>query len=173
MSLQQAIKEAFASAPTNIVTLHTIEMNHAAFTEPIRVVLDYVVHDLLLEDETIATFIPFSFSFDLPEISDSGVSELNIKVDNISKEVSDNLELSLATNDHITVVYRPYLFDKKTGTQPVGAEGPQMNPPLVMKAKTVLVNEMSVSMVATFNDIVNRKFPADLYTLTRFPGLIR
>ena len=40
-SLSAAIREAYASAPSDVVTLHTMELRHPTFDAPIRVVLNY------------------------------------------------------------------------------------------------------------------------------------
>jgi hypothetical protein len=167
MSYEEAIKEAYASAPTNIVILHTITVSHPAFSVPIRVVRDNRQHHLDAVD-----YQPFSFDFKLADISDDGVSEIIITMDNVSGDIEANIELAVGSSDHITVTYRPYLFDLDTGTQPVGATGCQMNPPLAMKVKSINANVFQISMRASFNDIVNRPFPPNVYTVEKFPGLV-
>ena len=74
-TLSQAIKEAYASAPANVIIYHTMELWHPAFTDPIRVVRDY--DDLTATLESTAprnagesvTFIAFNFDFTKPEVS--------------------------------------------------------------------------------------------------------
>ncbi len=61
------------------------------------------------------------------------------------------------------VVYRPYLSDDLTQ--------PQMDPPLVLYLKEIQVNTYQVTGRATFMDIVNKRFPSELYTRLRFPSL--
>ena len=39
-TLSQVIMEAYAAAPSDVVVYHTLEINHAAFTQPIYVVRD-------------------------------------------------------------------------------------------------------------------------------------
>ena len=41
-TLSQALKEAYAAAPTSQIVYHTLEIYHPAFTQPIRVVRDFV-----------------------------------------------------------------------------------------------------------------------------------
>ena len=48
-TLSQALKEAYASAPANVVIYHTMELRHPAFTAPIRVVRDYAPLTATLE----------------------------------------------------------------------------------------------------------------------------
>jgi len=143
-----------------------------------RVELDLVQglddHRFVFESVTLdaVDYQPFSFDFKLADISDDGVSEIIITMDNVSGDIEANIELAVGSSDHITVTYRPYLFDLDTGTQPVGATGCQMNPPLAMKVKSINANVFQISMRASFNDIVNRPFPPNVYTVEKFPGLV-
>ena len=66
-TLSLAIKEAYASAPSNLVIHHTLEIWHPNFTTPIRVVRDHV--DLTAKLESSAprnasqyvTFVGYAF----------------------------------------------------------------------------------------------------------------
>jgi hypothetical protein len=101
---QEAIKEAYASAPADVVIYHTLEIRHAAFATPIRVVRDLVNLSATLEataptdPSTEVEFIGFSFDLKLPEVSTGGTPELVIEIDNASREILANIELSMATS---------------------------------------------------------------------------
>jgi len=73
-SLSAAIKEAYAAAPADVVTLHTLEFRHAAFASPIRVVRDHADQTCTLEagapvdGGTAVLFVGFAFDVTLPEV---------------------------------------------------------------------------------------------------------
>lgn len=169
--LTQAIKEAYASAPTAEVILHTLELNHASFTQPIRVVRNTV--DLLACLEAGAphdagawvNFVAFAFDFVPPGSTTQAAPEITIAVDNVSQEIGAALELAIESMTPITVIYRPYLASNPAQ--------PEMNPPLIMTVLSGTINALQVSLRAGFADFANRKFPSEMYTATRFPGLVR
>lgn len=169
--LSQAIKEAYASAPDEIVILHTIELRHAAFSVPIRVVLGY--ETLIARLEATAPvdagldveFEPFAFRFSPPDVKSDGLPELELEIDNVSQEIEDQLELAAASAQAVDITYRPYLSTDLTA--------PHMDPPLTLQLKSVEANDFRVRARAGFRDLVNRSFPGEDYTWTRFPGLIR
>ena len=77
-SLKDAIREAYASAPSKEIDLLTIELNHPAFTQPLRVVRDNETLTARLEDtapenpgETV-DFLPYAFDLELPEMDEYG-----------------------------------------------------------------------------------------------------
>jgi len=168
-ALNAAIEEAYASAPEAEVILNTLELRHPAFSTPIRVVLDntefmaYLEADAPVDAGLEVLFSPFKFGFKLPDVSGQGNSELQITIDNVSQEIQDNIELSMDWPDPIELTYRPYLASDPSG--------PQMDPPLHMTATTIPVNLYTVTLNASFGNLVNKKFPSETYTLERFPGL--
>jgi hypothetical protein len=48
-TISDALAEAYASAPSDQVIYHTLEIWHPAFTLPIRIVRDYVALDARIE----------------------------------------------------------------------------------------------------------------------------
>jgi len=121
ISLEQALKEAYACAPSDVVILHTLEFRHPNFVDEtnqptaIRVVLDHVDHTLKLEASApvnpsqYVTFIRFAFDFTLPEVQNSAAPEIIILMDNVSRDIEDNLALAAASPYKVEVTYRPYL----------------------------------------------------------------
>lgn len=91
-SLSAAIKEAYASAPTDTVILHTLELRHPDFVAPIRVVNDHANLTATLEATAPANpgaaveFIRFAFRFTLPELMTSGMPEIEIEIDNVDTD---------------------------------------------------------------------------------------
>ena len=114
-ALSQALKEAYAAAPSDVVTLHTLEFRHPAFSVPIRVVRDHVDHTCTLEaaapvdPSTPVLFVGYAFDIVLPEVSDAAAPEVVITIDNVSMEIEDNINAALQTADKVQGTYRPYL----------------------------------------------------------------
>lgn len=177
ISLEAALKEAYASAPSDVVILHTLEFRHPNFVDDanqptsIRVVLDHVDHTLRLESSAplnpsqYVTFIRFAFDFTLPEVQNSATPEIIISMDNVSREIEDNLALAVASPYKVEVTYRPYLTTDSTT--------PQMDPPLTLTLTSVEADDFKVTARASYGDASNKAFPSELYTASRFPGLIR
>lgn len=170
--LSEALKEVYASAPTDIVHLETLEIRHPAFTQPIRVVKDYVNLSAKLEATApleageVVEFIAFAFDLTLPEVQDSGVPELEIKMDNIAVEILQNIELAMPQIDKLEVTYRIYLDVDAV------SHGPHNNPPLHLTVTSVSADSRVITAKASIADFVHKRFPSKDYDDVTFPGLI-
>ena len=162
-TLQDAIKEAFVLAPASKVILHTLEIRQTGVQSPVYIVQSRRGITATDEDGNAHYFEPVGFQFSLPPSNEEGVQNLSIAIDNIGRVVSDFIETARQTNTTVEIVYRPYLSDDLTQ--------PQMDPPLVLFLKEVQITAAQVTGRATFMDIVNKKFPSELYTRLRFPTL--
>ena len=116
-TLSQAIKEAYASAPTSSIIYHTLEIYHPSFTVPIRVVRDTVNLTATLEStaprdaSTAVLFVGYQFDITPPEISTSGVPQCTIEIDNVSREILAQIEnaVNSGSQELITMCYRAFL----------------------------------------------------------------
>jgi len=170
-SLSQALKEAFASAPSGTVVLDTLEIWHPSFDQPIRVVRDHV--DLTARLETGAprdagqkvTFASMAFNFAPPPVDTAPVPEITLSLDNVGRDLADALEAAAISQDVIEVTWRPYLS--------TDLEGPHMDPPITLTLTEVEADTMRVTGRARMLDIGNKAFPSITYTARRFPGLAR
>lgn len=168
-TLSDALEEAYASAPSSEVVLHTLEIRHPDFTQPIRVVRDHQDFDAYLEADAPenpgeeVTFIAMAFDFTLPEVTKSTSPEIEIGLDNVSGEISAYLDIAANSPDLIEVTYRPYLASDPSG--------PSMNPPLTLTIRSVTADIFRVKAVAGFADLANKKFPSQTYDTERFAGL--
>ena len=169
-TLSQALKEAYAAAPDSVVAYHTLEIYHPSFTQPIRVVRDFVDLQATLESTAprdasqSVTFIGFGFDIVPPEVSATGVPQCQITIDNVSRDIVANLELAIASNQPITVIYRLFLSSDLSA--------PQNNPPMTLTIISMSADVFKVTATATFGDLVNKRFPSQMYTTDRFPGLV-
>lgn len=174
--LQQAIKEAYASAPGGII-IHTLEFRHPNFVDDfnvptaIRVVLGHQNLTAKLEDTApldagaYVTFVPINFDLDLPNIENIAMPEMGIQIDNVSRDIEDNLRIAAASPYPTSVTYRPYLDTDLTG--------PQSNPPLTLQLTSAEADDFKVTARASFGNAANMLVPRETYTTTRFPGMRR
>ncbi len=176
-ALSQAISEAYAAAPSDVVILHTLELRHPAFVDDdgnptaIRVVRDH--QDLYARLEASAPldpgawvrFVALGFELELPPVDVAPVPEITVTLDNVSREIVRHLDAAATSQDQIEVTYRPYL-----STDP---EGPQMDPPITLVLAEVEGDAFRVTGRARMLDVGNKAFPAEVYTAARFPGLSR
>ena len=175
--LTEAISEAYASAPSDVVILHTLEIRHPNFIDDngkptaIRVVRDH--KDLTATLEKTApinagekvTFISFAFDISLPPVDDKSSPEAVITIDNVSREIISNIERAVTSQDVIKVTYRPYLStDLST---------PHYDPPLHLTLTDITADVFKVTGKASFGNFANISFPSELYTPSRFAGLVR
>lgn len=171
MSLQIALKEAYASVPSDEVILHTLEIRHPNFTTPLRVVKDW--QDLTAKLEVDApvnageyvTFLGLAFEFVPPSSTTQASPEVQITLDNVSREIGLALESAIESMQKISLTYRPYLLSDLSM--------PQMSPPLNMTVMSGSINMLRATLRAGFSDFANMRFPSQVYTAARFPGLVR
>lgn len=170
-TLSEALKEAYASAPSDIVIVNTLEIRHPAFTAPIRVVSDFVAVTAKLEANAplnageMVEFLPFAFELSLPEMTDKGVPELGLRIDNVSREIMEHIELASPLPDKLEITYRAYLSNDLSS-------GPHNDPPLHLTIISIEADAVAITAKASVVDFINKKFPNQEYDENRFPGLI-
>jgi hypothetical protein len=158
-TLSQAIQEAYASAPIDVIIYHTLEIYHPNFNAPIRVVRG---HENLTAGGQV--YQAFAFDFTLPSVTPNGAMGLSITIDNVDRLIVQQLELASQSADGIIVTYKAWLStDLST---------PQNNPPLILEVESVSANASTVTAFAVLGNFKNRKFPARIYTDAEFPGLL-
>lgn len=163
-TISEALKEAYASAPSDVVYLQTIELSHPNIDDPIRLVTDRVDHTFTLEDgTTTALFEAAAFAMSLPASGDNGVQQLNIQIDNVDERVSDFITSVEDSILPVKCIMRPYLANDPTTCQQI--------PPLTLFLSDITVNEITATGKATFADILNKAYPTEYYTRARFPSL--
>lgn len=160
-ALTEAIREAYATAHSDVVFLHTLEISNP-LTPTLYLVQDRVDHMLGING-VLTQFVATGFRFILPSTGENGLQELGLAVDNVDRRPSDFVKAVRESSDPVTVIYRPYLH-----TEPMT---PQMNPPLTLFLTDIQITAAEVVGRATFADVLNRKFLSELYTRRRFPAL--
>lgn len=170
-----AIQEAYASNPSHEVIVHTLELIHPKIlgedqeVQPIRIARTHETFWGVLEEDAPydagewVEFIPLAFNFELPTIRESELPKLKVSMDNVGKLMMDPLKQAAASYEPIEVYYRPYLLSTP--------EKVQMDPPLNLRMHAIRVDAGTVEGLATFDDIMNRVFPGEMYLKDRFPLL--
>lgn len=170
-TLSDAIKEAYASAPTDVVIYHTLELWHSSFSVPIRVVRDYQNIDAMIEATAarnageIVAFTAYAFDVIPPDVLATGLPQCTIEIDNVSRDILAQIEAASVTDSKITVIYRAYLSDAL-------GDGPQNDPPVELTIKSITATPMRISATAGFENLLDRRFPSMDYELETFPGLL-
>ena len=170
-SLTTAIKEAYALATDDGVIQHTLEFRHPAFTQPIRVVLDHanliatLEADAPVDGGTPVEFVAYAFDMVLPPVDETAKPEIVIAIDNVSREITDQLDAAAEGTAPIELTYRPYLSTDSTQ--------PQMDPPLHLIVMDIDADNGRINARGTYGDFANKRFPVEDYTSKRFPGLVR
>lgn len=170
-TLSDAIKEAYASAPTAEIVYHTLEIYHPSFSVPIRVVRDSVDLTATLEataprnPSTSVAFTAFSFDVVPPEVHATGMPTCVIEIDNVSREILAQVEAAMSSTATISVIYRQFLSGNLAG-------GPENDPPLTLTVMSISADVYKIRATCGFADLVNKRFPRATYTAEQFPGLI-
>lgn len=196
-ALSQALREVFASAPTDAIVFDTLELRHPSFSEPIRVVRNFT---------DIQTWI------------DVGGASVQAVLDALDAETRDKvglvarLEADAPANPGELVPWIAMAFElerppvesiplpevgvtidavDRTVTDALDAaatstdlievtyrpylstdlEGPQMDPPMTFVMSQVQANLLRVTGRARLLDIGNLAFPRRTYTVAEFPLL--
>lgn len=174
-ALSEALQEAYASAPSEVVILHTLELRHPTFLDDdgdpmaIRVVRDNKNLNAALEATAplnsgeIVDFIAMGFDLELPPVNTAPVPEITVTLDNVTRELTKHLDSAVESQDMIEITYRPYLSND--------ISGPQIDPPLTLVLTEVNADVMRVTGKARMLDIGNKAFPSETYNTSRFAGL--
>lgn len=169
MTLTSAIKEAYASCPSDVAVIETVEIYHPDWASVIRLVRDKNNLTATLESTApnnpseSVTFQAMDFSIAQPRIGE-GRQELELTVENASLVIIPLLEShDLSSLDEAHVIYRPYLSNDLTG--------PHMNPPLSLSVTGASATMQAVTIRCGYAEFANIRFPRSVYTVERFPGL--
>lgn len=171
LTLEEALKEAYAVAPNDQIIYDTLEFRHPEWATPIRVVRDFANLVATLEGDAplnpgeAVTFTGFAFDLERPEINPQAAPEVRITIDNVSLEIEDALLQTVTSLYPIEVTYRPYLSSNLAM--------PAMNPPMTLVLQEVQASSARITAKARLGDFANKKFPSEEYTARRFPGLAR
>lgn len=134
-------------------------------------VRDNVNHICTLEDTAplnpgqVVEFTAMAFDLTLPPVEVIPVPQITLSIDNVSTEIIKCLDRAVETQDMIEMTYRPYLTSDLSM--------PQMASPITLVITEVSADISKISATASIMDIGNKSFPAENYTVKKYPGLSR
>lgn len=168
MTISAELAAIYTSAPVDRHYIETLSLEHPGFPVGVR----YLTNERdgwtgTLEDgSTIVPFEYVPFTVIPPRSAAEGHIQLQVAIDNVSRELIDNLEtLSETPTEPIVLTYRVYHSDDTTVVQ--------NDPPMVLDIQSVTATNHLVSFNAGLTNIRDRPFPSVLYTVEQFPGLNR
>lgn len=150
------LAEVYASAPAGSLIIPTLEISIAGQT-PIRICSGF-------EDQTLAgmLFEAGSLSISLPNKNTSGMQTLNFGVAGVNSLVQTYIDIALETGEPVTITYREFLESDKT--QPARR-------PYVMQLIGGTLQDGEASLSAGFFDVLNLRWPRQVYTADNAPGI--
>lgn len=176
--IDQAMKEAYASAPTGAddIVVHTLEIRHPTFVDELNNPTSiFLVHDhrnfmaALEADAPVkpgqtVEWISIAFTFALAPIETTPRPQILVEVDNVGRDITDQLDAAIVDGRKIELCYRPYLNGDRTG--------PKTLSPPVYTLSDVKTGVFRVTARANTGADLAVAFPRELYKATKFPGLI-
>ena len=161
-TLSNAIKEAYASAPVDDIIYHTLEFDHPSFPNPVYVVQGF--DDITTTGTPATKWTAIPFDLKLPEVAPIGPPQLQLTVDNVSRELMQAIDLAAESGQQISVTYRAYLS--------TDLSKPQNDPPFTLKLINISVSPAQITATAALHNFANQKWPRRVYRDEQFPGLI-
>ena len=175
--LDEAIAEAYASAPQDVIVLHSLEINHKSFTSPARVMRWPVTDNepekfqCLLEDDApydpgrVVEFIGLPFEIIAPEKTTESPGQFQIRIDNVGDTLDDHLEAAALGGGQITAIYREFIKGTETTDGPRTVWGNIKIGSPSMQGQTIVVSGAVL-------DWMQRPM-GHLYTPEGYPALVR
>jgi hypothetical protein len=171
VSYSKGYAEAIASATIGDPILQTFEFRHPEFVDENGDATSYWIvnniRNLVATDENSEThtYLAIPLEFVPPEQSDTGAPKPGgLKIDNVSREITRLLMLARESDIPVEAVERRYL--------PSDTSAPHVLPVTVYELANPEVNVESATVQLTFGHLTNKKFPARIYTVEEFPGLV-
>ncbi len=200
-SLSAAIAEAYASCPSNVVELHTMELRHPAFVDEqgnptaVRVVRNYADEVTWRDNPAAAAVLDglapkvrervglvARLEADAPLDAGQMVPWIALAFDFGLPEVSpapvpelvvtmDNVGRELMEPIEAAAESRIKVEVTYRPYLSIDLEGPQMDPPLTLVLTSIQTTPTRVVARARVPDLANRAFPRRVYRAKDFPGL--
>lgn len=174
--LEEAVREAYASAPVDTEILHTLEINHKTFETPIRVVRwpmegpDMTEFSCKLDDDApngagqTVTFYGVPFDIKLPEKSQDSPGEFEVSVGG-ADVIEPYLENAALGGGEITAIYRSYVKGEED-------QGPtEVWTDIYLHSPSIDGSTGVLTMKGSILDWLNRKF-GRLISAGAYPAIV-
>lgn len=166
MTISAELAAVYATAPMDRHYIETLELDHPIFGDGFFMTNQREVMQGTLEDGRVVNFRPVPFTAIPPNAEEQSDVQLQVGIDNASRELMEFLErLGRTPNVPIVVTYRVYLSDDFTTVQ--------NDPPLVLDIISVRATQQLVSFTAGNSNMRDKPFPSQLFTTELYPGLAR
>lgn len=166
MPISDELKRVYASAPSDVDYVETLEFSHSQFSKTYYFTNSMHDWDFLDENGQPVEFKTMPFEVKLPESNNSGAQELQLSMCNVGLEMMDEIEAANKTpRENIACVYRVYL--NRPNSQP------QNTPVLNLNISDIQADLQTVNATATRFDVLTKPFPTKVYNVVEFPGLKR
>lgn len=161
------VKRIYASAPMDAYAVQTLELSHTNFSGTWYLNDDRKNWSFNIDSlGSPVTFLTCPFKIKLPTNNTEGGQELQIAFANIGEPFISEIEAAIVDpTEAISATYRIYLN--------VEYSVQQNNPDLVMAISSVVIENSYITAQASRFDILNNRFPTQIYTTQDFPGLLR
>lgn len=159
--MSNVLQTIYASAPVNDLPIHTLELQ-ADSLWTLRICDGFDDVTAGIEGGEMVTFLASGMGVSLPARGVKGRQDLQFQIDNVTGEALTKVKQAIDAGIPIKVIYRVYTASNLT--EPA-------EPAVEMKAVDVQATALSLNVVASFNDLVNKAWPKNRYTPSIAPGL--
>lgn len=156
------ILDTFYASGGDDVRLFTLELTCPAWTAPILICNGFENQTCVTEDLRTLVFLAAGIDVALPKKGNTGGQTLTFAIDNVTGEAQQKIDQALDDEQRITATYRMFLASDKT----TPAE-----PPYKMTVLGGTMQGAGVQIQCGFFDLINTKWPRELYTTDFAPGL--
>jgi hypothetical protein len=120
--IEQALEEAYASAPQDVIIIDTLEVYHRTFDEPIRIARWPVtgpepeIFNFKLENNApvnagqTVKFIGFPFDIKPPDQSTDSIGTFEIRIDGVDDRIDEYMENAAVDGGVLTATYRTFIL---------------------------------------------------------------
>lgn len=150
------------SAPTDDARLFLMQLDCAAWSEPVRLALSSSDETVTLPGGEDATFVTSGLTINLPSQELSGTQDLAFGIAGVTVDVLEKVDAAIDADSPVTATLLLY-------TQ-VNRSAPQKTP-LTLEVTSVKADDETIQCAARARDIINTAFPRLRYTLANTPGL--
>lgn len=179
----EAIEEARASAPADVIELETIEIVHPAFVdeaeEPdsIRGVLDEAAWELELEADAplkggeVVTFSPLALRVERPAQEEGTLGQVRLSFDNVPRAFMPLLDEAVQVRATARLILRTWVAVRDSETGVYAAAGPPDEILGELTIRDIEVSGRTVTGTARFLDLLNVGFPGRTFSREEFAAL--
>lgn len=116
-------------------------------------------------DGASVQFLPIPFKVSLPNKETTGRQDFSIAISNVFNQGKVIMDAAIEDpKSPIKLYYTVYIL---------GNAEPQYDPPIELSLTDITLNESVLTGTATRSDIINLKFPRQVYRPEAWPGLVR